>query len=41
MASDTAEKLLAEGVKKRTSTTKIQVQELVAKARVAQAVFKG
>ena len=41
MASDTAEKLLAEDVKKRTSTTKIQVQELVAKARVAQAVFEG
>ena len=41
MASDTAEKLLAEDVKKRTSTTKIQVQELVAKARVAQAAFEG
>ena len=41
MASDTAERLLADDVKKRTSTTKSQVQELVAKARVAQAVFEG
>ena len=41
MASDTAERLLAEDVRKRTSTTRTQVQDLVAKARVAQAVFEG
>lgn len=41
MASNTAEMLLADDVKKRTSTTRSQVQELVAKARVAQAAFEA
>ena len=40
MASS-AEALLSDGIKKRTTTTRTQVQELVAKARAAQGVFEA
>ena len=35
-----AEELLSDSVKLRSTTTRTQVQHLVAKARVAQAVFE-
>ena len=35
-----AKELLSNSVKLRTTTTRTQVQQLVAKARVAQAVFE-
>lgn len=40
MASS-AEALLSDGIKKRTTTTRTQVQELVAKARAAQGVLEA